>query len=83
MKVINDQRPIFNGQFIAFVTGLKSINTYPKYLRIGEVIDAKDYVIKELVNSKIWKVYPSNIITTGDDGIVQGVASQIVFTEKL
>jgi hypothetical protein len=83
IKVINDQRPIKNGQYVAFVTGLKSLNTYPKYLRIGIVINSENYEIKELSTEKIWIVYPSNIITVGDEGLLKGIKSVIEYTENI
>ncbi len=77
MKVTADQRPVCDGQIVAFITGLKSINTTPKYLRVGKVVDAKDYAIEDLETGKVWKVYPSNIITTGDEGLIKGVEAKI------
>lgn len=82
-KAINDQRPIEDGQIVAFVTGLKSVNTYPNYLRVGEVVDAKDFAIKELSTGKIWKVYSSNIIVVGDEGKLQGVETTFRFVDKV
>lgn len=82
LKVINDQRPIENGQFVAFLTGRKSINTYPKYLRVGKVTNAKNYEIEELENKKTWKVYPTNIITVGDNGLVNGIKVTLELTDR-
>jgi len=82
LSVINDQRPLKNGQHCAFLTGKKSINTFPKYLRIGKVIDEKDLVIEDLETGKHWKVYPSNVIITGDEGEIKGVDCKLILTDR-
>ena len=81
LQVEHNPEFIENGQIVAFLTGEKSINTYPKFLRIGEVIDAKDWAIKELSTGKIWKVYTQSVIKV-DKGIpVRGVKATIRLTE--
>lgn len=82
LQVEHNPEFIENGQMVAFLTGKKSINTYPKYLRIGEVVDAKDWAIKELSTGKIWKVYTQSVIKV-DKGIpVRGVKATIELTER-
>jgi len=67
-QVENNPEIIKNGQYVAFVTGKKTINTYPHYLRIGQVVDAEKWKIKELSTGKIWQVYSQAIIKV-DKGI--------------
>lgn len=76
------------GEHIAFVTGEKSVNTYPYYLRIGKVtkVDSKGEFVKEveeLSTGKIWKPYSSQIIKVGKGIAIKGVAAQLVLTESM
>lgn len=81
LQVKNNPEYLENGQIVAFLTGKKSINTYPQFLRIGEVVDAKNWTIKEISTGKIWKVYTQSVIKV-DKGIpVKGVRATIELTE--
>lgn len=73
LKVINDQRPVKDGQIVVFVTGKNSVNTYPKYLRVGEVMDAKELLVRESGTNRLWRLYASSVITVGDEGRVYGI----------
>lgn len=83
LQVENNPEVLEKGEIVAFVTGKKSINTYPQYLRIGEVVDEKNWVIKELSTGKIWKVYTQSVIKVGKGIPVKGVKATIKLTEKL
>lgn len=82
LQVEHNPEFIENGQIVAFVTGKNKINTYPQYLRIGEVIDSKEWKIKEITTGKIWQVYTQSVIKV-DKGIrINGVKATIELTER-
>ena len=82
LQVEHNPEFIENGQIVAFLTGEKNINTYPQFLRIGEVINAKCWAIEELSTGRIWKV-PTQQVIKVDKGIrVHGVKATIELTEQ-
>lgn len=83
LKVKNNPEVIENGEIVVFFTGLKSVNTYPKYMRVGEVIDAKSFQVKELATGKKWKVYSQDVIKVGDGILVHGVKATLQTTEQI
>lgn len=83
IQVKNNPEFIENGEIVAFITGEESVNTFPSFLRIGEVVDAKGWVIRELSTGKIWKVYTQNVIRVGKGAPVYGVKAILELQQKV
>jgi hypothetical protein len=69
------------GEIVLFITGQKSINTYPQYLRIGQVISVEKLEVIELSTSKIWKVYTSSLIKVNSGIRIKNVKAVLVETD--
>lgn len=77
------------GEYIVFLTGEKSVNTYPKYMRIGKVLhgynapgEPGSLTVEELSTGKIWKPYTGDVIRVGEGAMVYGVTAKIELTER-
>ena len=83
IQVNNNPEIIKNGEVVAFITGETSVNTYPRYLRVGQVLNAENWEVIEFATSKVWKVYSNDIIRV-DTGIrVYGVKAVFALQEQV
>jgi hypothetical protein len=86
IQVKNNPDDLVKNEIVAFLTGEKSVNTYPKFLRVGKVIkgyNSGGVEIVDLSTGKIWKPYSGDIIKIGNGAPVQGVEAHIKFTERV
>jgi hypothetical protein len=87
-QVKSNQTHFEVGDYVAFVTGEKSVNTYPKFLRIGKVLKVSGEIkcvdeVEELSTGKIWKPYNVDVIKVGNGISIQGVQPTLALTERL
>ncbi len=73
------------GEYIAFITGKDSVNTNPRYLRIGQVesIDTSGvvYKVRELGTNKLWNPYSSDAIKAHEGIKINNVKATLIFSE--
>ncbi len=84
LQVKNNPEHLEKGEIVVFFTGAKSINTLPKFMRVGEVLQGYgvDCQVRELSTGKVWHPYSGDIIQVGKGIPVQGVSAVLKFTEN-
>lgn len=83
IQVKNNPDFLAKNEIVAFLTGEKSVNTYPKFLRVGKVIKYdKGIEIVDLSTGKVWKPYSGDVIKIGNGAPVKGVTAKIELTER-
>lgn len=87
LQVESNPANIKKGDIVMFLTGEKSVNTYPKVMRIGIVetpyFEKGGLTVKEISTSKIWKPYSQDIVLVNDGIPVKGIQTQIILTDKI
>lgn len=75
------------GEFVAFITGRKSVNTYPKILRVGKVLtpygSPKGLTVEDSNTGKVWKPYSQDIIRVSKEHITYGVKATLEKTDRV
>lgn len=64
LKIVTNPNPITVGSQVVFFTGEYDVDTYPRHIRTGVVIETEPIKVNESGTNKIWEPKPSDIILT-------------------
>lgn len=79
-KINQNSDEIKDGDFVIFITGEKSVNTFPSYIRVGKVLSFEKREVLDLNTNKTYKLYTNQIFKAGKK--IQSVKSQLVFVDE-
>jgi len=83
---------VTKGDVVAFLFGKRSVNHYPRELKIGTVVvgyndsphyEGKTLTIKELYTGKIYHPYGIDLILVNGGIDVRGVGVKLTLTDKV